>query len=366
VNLSGRYSMQEEFQNIVAVIMAGGTGTRFWPLSTGDKPKQFLELFGERSLLRMSFERVAGPVPPERVLVLTNRAFTGLVADQLPELPRQNIVGEPQKKDTAAAVALAAALCKKRYGNPVMAVLTADHLIEPVDEFRAALLSAARGARESGALYTMGIPPEYPATGYGYLELGAKVDREGETPHHELKSFREKPDLETAKRYVDSGRYLWNSGMFVWTVGAVWKEIEGHLPDHAKAMAAAAEKDGAPGWEEALAEAFEKVRPVSIDFGVMEKASRVRCVAAGFEWSDVGGWLSLRSRLAQDGQGNAVRGEIFTLDASGNLVFCEDQAETVVLIGADDLVVVRSGGRTLVAHKDRLEDLKKVVEKMNR
>ncbi len=356
--------MTEQKIDLVVVIMAGGMGTRFWPLSTERIPKQFLNLFGDRTLLQKSFDRVSNLVPPERILVLTNVAFISMVKEQLPQIPVENIIGEPIRRDTAAAVSLAAVLCRRRFGNPVIATLTADHLIEPVVLFRKTLLSAARRAIDDNVLYTFGIEPTYPATGYGYLERGMQIADDDGIEHFRLVRFKEKPDLETARRYIESGKFYWNSGMFVWTANAILKEIEMHLPDHAKVLSHAATFDQTPQWDQALKAAFESLHAVSIDFGVMEKAQNVCCVASRFSWSDVGGWLALKSYLPEDEAGNRCRGKAVTLDATDNLVFCEDPRETMVLIGVKDLVIVRAGSKTLVTHKDRTEDLKKLVQAM--
>lgn len=356
--------MNENALDIVVVIMAGGAGTRFWPLSTEERPKQFLDLFGDRTLLQKSFDRVSSLVPPERILVLTNAAFVSIVKEQLPHVPVENIIGEPTRRDTAAAVALAAVLCRRRFGNPIIATLTADHLIEPVDLFQETLLSAARRAANDNALYTFGIEPTYPATGYGYLERGLQIADDDGIEHFHLVRFKEKPDLETARQYIESGRFYWNSGMFVWTADAILKEIETHLPNHAKALLDAVAFDKTPQWNHALKAAFESLHAVSIDFAVMEKAQNVCCVASKFSWRDVGGWLALRSYLPEDETGNYCRGKTLTLDATDNLVFCEDPEDTTVLIGVKDLVIVRAGPLTLITHKDRAEDLKQLVQTM--
>jgi mannose-1-phosphate guanylyltransferase len=244
--------------------------------------------------------------------------------------------------------------------------LTADHLIEPVDLFQKTLLSAARRAAQDGSLYTLGIEPTYPATGYGYLERGERIADDDGIEHFQLACFQEKPNLETACRCIESGRFYWNSGIFVWTADAIWKEIESHLPNHAKALVGAAEHDRTPGWDQALKTAFESLDRVSIDIGVMEKAPNVCCVASSFSWSDVGGWLALKDYLPEDDAGNRCRGDTFTLDAADNLVFSEDPEETMVLIGVKDLIVVRSGSMTLITHKDRSEDLKALVKNMGK
>jgi mannose-1-phosphate guanylyltransferase len=358
--------MTSNNSNMVVVIMAGGFGTRFWPLSTDKVPKQFLKLFGDRSLLQTSFDRVSELVPVERVMVLTNAAFVSMAKEQLPDIPPENIIGEPMRRDTAAAVGLAAVLCKKRFGNPVIVTLTADHIIEPISLFQKTMLSAVRKAAQGDALYTFGIEPTYPATGYGYLERGDHLGDDAGIEHFELRQFKEKPDLETARQYVNSGGFYWNSGMFVWTADAILEALKAHLPDHVKALDQAAIYDGTTGWDDALKAAFQSIPRVSIDFGVMEKAENVCCVASKFAWNDVGGWLSLRSCLPNDQAGNCCRGKAITLDAADNVVFCEDPQETVMLVGVKDLIIVRARDGILVAHKDRAEDVKKLVEGMEK
>jgi len=347
--------------DLVIVIMAGGIGTRFWPLSTDRKPKQFLKLFEDKSLLQESFDR-GDLVPPERILVLTNVDFLGLVREQLPEIPEENVIGEPFRRDTAAAVCLGAMLGRKRFGNPVMITLTADHIIEPLEVFHQTVLSAARLARESGALYTIGVQPIYPATGYGYLEVGPKAADDQGIEHYQVLNFKEKPDLHTAERYLESGNFYWNSGMFVWTVDAILQQIEAHLPNHMEAVSEAVRYDGTPEWPAALSRAFESLETISIDYGVMEKAKEVRCVVSRFSWTDVGGWLALKDFLPRDEDGNAFRGQVLMLDAEENLIFCEDPDETVMLVGVEDMVLVRAGKRTLLVHKDRTEDVKKLLQ----
>ena len=356
--------MESIDNDLVAVIMAGGVGTRFWPLSTREKPKQFIQLFDDRSLLQKSYDRVAGIVPDERIIVLTNEHFIPLVGEQLPNVPSQNIIGEPERKDTAAAVCLGTLIAMKRFGNPVIVVLTADHLIEPVDLFQRTMLSAVKAARKTGVLYTFGVKPTYPATNYGYLEVGKKTFEDGKIEHFRLVSFKEKPNVETAKEYLESGRYLWNSGMFVWRADAIFGELILHLPNHVRNLSKAVEKMGTAQWDEVLQNRFAALKKISIDYAVMEKARDVRCVAGEFSWKDVGGWLAIQDFLVRDANGNFVKGRVHALDARGNLVFCDQPQETLVMVGASNLLVVRSGEKTLIAHKDRLEDVKQIVEFM--
>ena len=350
--------------NLLAIIMAGGSGTRFWPLSTDSRPKQFLELFDDRTLLQKSFDRLSGLLPSQRIMVLTNQAFVERVREQLPELPVENVVGEPMRRDTAAAICLGALLGRKRFGNPVIATLTADHLIEPIDVFQKTLVSAAAAAREARCLYTFGIRPSYPATGYGYLEMEKRLDTSDQIEHYQLANFREKPDLETARLYAQSGKHYWNSGMFVWTAEAILEEFEAHLPIHLESISTAIDLAGEPGWMDALTKSFEPLEAISIDYGVMERARDVRSVVAPFSWADVGGWMALKEFLPRDDSGNSFRGRLETLDSTGNLVYCEDPDELVVMVGVEGLVAVRAGNRTLIAREDRVEEIKSIVQAM--
>lgn len=348
-------------RDLVAVIMAGGAGTRFWPASVQARPKQFLTFFGDRSLLQLSYDRVVPLVGKDRVLVLTNERFVPLVHEQLPDLPKDNVIGEPLRRDTAAAVALSALLVEKRFGDAVIATLTSDHLISPPEDFRAALLSAAKGAKASSALYTFGIEPTRPATEYGYLEVRDRLADDEGTEHFRLERIVEKPDAERARAFLEGGRHLWNSGMFVWRASSILSEIERQLPKHLGHLRPALAHDGTPRFQEALAEAFEPVERISVDYGVMENAREVRCVRGRFSWSDVGGFNALAEHLEVDEHKNAHRGHVHALDATGNVVFADDPDEHVALLGVKDLVVVRAGRRTLVMPRDRAEDIKKLV-----
>ncbi len=258
----------------VVVIMAGGAGTRFWPASTRLRPKQFLRLLDDRSLLQQSYDRARLLTDPGRILILTSADFAGLVREHLPEVPAENVVGEPMRRDTAAAVALGALLTRARFGDAVMIVLTADHLIDPPETFRREMLSAARAARAEGALYTFGIPPSYPATGYGYLHRGAKVLDDDGITHYEIRGFREKPDLETAQGYLESGEYWWNSGMFVWSADTILTAFQRFLPGHLAALEPAVGALGTAEEGAALSRAFADLPSISIDLGVMERAEQ--------------------------------------------------------------------------------------------
>ena len=343
---------------LVLLIMAGGAGTRFWPWSTDSLPKQFLQFVGQRSLLQETYERSRGLCPPENILVLTHENYRGLVAEQLPELGAEQILCEPSRRDTAAAVAYGALSVQKLYGNPVTVLLTSDHWIETVEQYQAAIREVAWGAASSQALYTLGIRPTYPATGYAYLQLGERLNSERPLPHRKLLQFREKPARQVAEGYIASGNYLWNSGMFAWQTNVILEQFYRHLPTHLTTLRPAVEGRAN------LAEAFNKLEKISIDFAILEKAPDVRCVVPDFEWSDLGGWLALQPFLEEAGDQNYGRGKVYSYEGQRNLVVCQDPEETVALLGVSDLVVVRVGKKTLVVPKSRTEEIKQLLAKM--
>ncbi len=350
--------------DLSVLVMAGGSGTRFWPVSTEAYPKQFIPLTSTQSLLQASVERVLALVPPERILVATNARFVSLVAEQLPAIPQENIIGEPVRRDTGAAVALGAMLLARSHGNGVMAVLTADHRIEPVAEFHRVLRSAVAAARnEAQALYTFGVVPTYPSTAYGYLHRAEQIG-DTQPKHFRLASFEEKPPHETAQRYVSGAEHYWNSGLFVWSLRAILFELERQMPNHLRALEPAVAAWGTDAFSTALAEAFDRIEPISIDFGVMEGAHDVRCVEATFDWSDVGGWVALETFMDRTAEGNAVRGSVHALNSTQNIVFNSDPDENVALIGVSGLIVVRAGGRTLVCRREDAEAIKQLVAEL--
>ncbi len=346
----------------VAIIMAGGAGTRFWPLSRQKRPKQFLSLFGAKTLIQESLERIEGLIPLERVLIMTNRDFIPLVREQLPQIDPEHIIGEPCRRDTAAAVALAALLAEHLYGDCTLVTLTSDHCISPTDKFQETLRSAISGAQASPrALYTLGIAPTFPSVGYGYLHRGKRIEGWGNIPHYQLLEFREKPNLYTAEDYLESGEYYWNSGMFVWQSSAILGELKRNIPDHLIQLQPTLRHFGTASWEEELAAAFEGLRKISIDFAVMERAEDVRMVEANFQWYDVGDWLALRPFLDTDEDKNSYRGTFVSFNAHNNIVFNEDDSHKIALVGIDDIVVVRDEHHTLVVSRDKLQEVKRLV-----
>ena len=342
--------------DLYCVVMAGGAGTRFWPASTEDVPKQLLTLVGDRSLLQLAVDRARRLVPVDRILIITSERLHAAVSQQLPELPPRNIVAEPERKDTAAAVALATLLVSARGGKRA-AILTSDHLISPVDDFAAAVVVACDAcAADVDAVVTFGIVPTFPATGFGYLEVDSAAGNDARA----VLRFVEKPMLAVATEYVESGRFLWNSGMFVFDVDGMRRALSTHLPEHVRLLAPVVA--GGNVTSSTLAAAFSGLTRISIDKGVMEKHSKVLCVPARFRWSDVGSFPALAEHLPQDDHNNATRGTLMKHDASNNVVWCADADEVVAIVGLSDIVVVRAGNRTLVVPRARAEDVKKLIE----
>jgi mannose-1-phosphate guanylyltransferase len=332
-----------------AVILAGGIGSRFWPLSTPQRPKQLLPLVSDASLLGDTLARLAPLVPAERTLVLTNASLVEPVASLAPELPRENLIAEPKPAGTAAALAWAAAEIARRDGPAaVMTCVHADWSIGDAPKFVATLRRAGQVAQRERALVTVGIVPTRPDPGFGYIQCGDSAG--GEV--HRVARFAEKPDRQTAARMVADG-YLWNSGIFVWRVGDFLDELRAHTPEVAPAL----ERAGGD-----LTAFFAQVRPVSVDVGVLERSDRVLVLPGEFGWDDVGTWAALLRVRAADAAGNATSGRVHALDASDNVVHAEGNA--IVLYGVSGLVVVTRDGLTLVTTVDRSADLKTLIDSL--
>jgi len=349
-------------QHFYAVILAGGRGERFWPLSTAKRPKQLLSLVGEKALLAQAVDRLEGLIPHERVLVVTNQDLVEATRQSAPYLPPDNIVGEPIGRDTAPAVALSAALVKSRDPQGVFCILTADHIIGNLDVYRATLRDSLNIASREDVLITIGIQPTEPATGYGYISLGDEYKADGKTSYRRARRFVEKPDSATAEKYVASGEYAWNSGMFIWSVKSIESALLKYRPAIGAIIDVISEGSKKGVLNQTLASMFGTVEKISIDYAVMEKADNILVAKGVFAWDDVGSWTALENHFPKDDHNNTLIGRCETIDANGNIVFSKDRLTT--LIGMSDTIVVQSEGVTLICPRDRAQDIKQMVVKL--
>jgi mannose-1-phosphate guanylyltransferase len=346
-----------------AVIMAGGAGTRLWPLSRRDRPKQLLRLVQGRSLLRESYERLAALLHANQIHVITAARYLPLVAAELPEVPEENLIGEPEGRDTANAVALAAAILHERDPEGVMGVFTADHIITPVGKFTDAVDQAFRTAHDyPAALVTMGITVRFPETAFGYVKRGERIA--GDV--YRVDRFTEKPDADLAGRYVASGDYYWNSGMFAWRTSAILKELETNLPVTYQGVTKIAQAWTTPRRQEILDIVYPGLQRISIDFAVMERARNVMVVEMNCSWADVGSWTKLGEALPADQYGMVTAAKrAVQLGCHGTTVVSEDDAHLIATVGLNDLIVVHSPDATLICRKSddqRLKELLALIE----
>ncbi len=350
-------------KNRYVVIMAGGKGERFWPQSRLKRPKHLLPIVGNTAMLSQTIERLEGLVPPERVFVITNLEQRKAVLETCPSLLPERVIGEPEGRDTAAAVGLAALLVEKEGDDSAFALLPADHVIENGEGFRATLQSAFEVAEAEEVLVTVGIKPTFPSTGYGYLEKGKPLDLPVSAPLSQVNRFVEKPDLKTAQVYLEDGSYFWNAGMFVWRPSVILAEINRLAPKLSLGLSKLKTGWGDSGdLEQAMAKIYPSLEKISIDFAVMEKADEVVMVESGFDWDDVGEWPAIGRHYPKDENGNVFKGAGLAIDSSDNLTFSED-GHCISLLGVKDLIVVQSGDATLICHKDCAQQVKELARR---
>ena len=347
-----------------AVILAGGRGERFWPMSTHRRPKQLLALVGRRALLADAVGRIRAIVPEKRILVITSVDLQDAVRRLLPELPKANVIGEPCGRDTAAAITLAAALIKARNPHAVFCVLTADHVVGDVAVFRRTLKESLARAAAADVLVTIGLKPAFPSTGFGYIEAGKRLAGPSLTAFYHVKRFVEKPNERIAARYVKTGRFYWNSGMFVWSLSAWERALRRHCPPLARLLDTLTPLAGRTGFQSELKRAYAGLEKISVDYAVMEHADNIVMAEGVFPWDDVGSWSALEQHFPKDGHGNVVVGNGELMESSGNIVVAD--GGLVALIGVDNMVVVKAGAVTLVCRKDRSQEVKRMVEKLRR
>ena len=352
-------------EHYYAVIMAGGGGTRLWPLSRKAQPKQMLSLFDERSLFQASVERLEGLFPCERILVITVEDQADELREHCPDIPAENFILEPLPRGTASVVGLAGVVLQKRDPQAVMAVLTADHYIGNEERFREALRSAYTVAQD-GYLVTLGIQPTFAATGYGYIQRGELIDVYGGLNVYHALRFKEKPDEQQARQLLSSGDHAWNSGMFVWTVQRIMAEFERQMPELYAGLNNISHAWLGPDQKVVLDRVWPGIKPETIDYGIMEGAERIAVIpVADWKWSDVGSWESLFEVLPTDDKGNIVIGGMHIgLDTNDSLVYVTREHRLIVTIGVSDLVLVDTGDVLLVCSKEQAQRVRQVVDQL--
>lgn len=348
------------------VIMAGGGGTRLWPLSRRSRPKQTLSLFGQRSLFERAVDRLLPEVDPGRILVVTIAEYQQVLQQQAPVLPAENFILEPQPRGTASAIGYAAVVLQARDPEAVMACLTADHIIGDEVRFRQ-MLSAAESLAQDGQMVTLGITPSYPSTGYGYIHIGEPIGTAGGFQAHRLLEFVEKPNAEAARRYVESGEYAWNSGMFVWRAQRILAEIERLMPELHAGLSEIAAALGGPGEAGVVSKVWQALQSQTIDYGVMERAEQVAVIPADdLDWLDVGGWDRISDLAKLDESGNLLAApEVLALESRRSVIYQSGAERLIAVLGTDDLVVVDTEDVLLICRRDQAEQVRQLVARLS-
>ncbi|MGL4865472.1 MAG: mannose-1-phosphate guanylyltransferase [Cetobacterium sp.] len=355
---------------LTALIMAGGSGERFWPLSTPERPKQLLSLFSSKSMIRETVDRILPIIPTDKIFVATNILQVEEIRKELSDIPEKNIIIEPVFKDTAAAIGYSSLIIKERFKNfknkIEVVVLASDHLIKDDQKFREILLKGAKEARNNSTIVTLGIKPTKPETGYGYIEVGSRIPLNlGEI--YKIKKFREKPNKETAEEYLTSGKYLWNSGMFIFTIETIFKNFEVLMPEHMKIFNQIEmkiyEKGNIEELNSFIKKEFNKFEKISIDFGIMEYSKNIRVIPISIGWNDIGSYAALEEVFTKDSNQNIIIGvESIIHESENNIVISDDCL--ISLLGIKDLVIVKNKNNILISHKKRVQDIKKIVNKL--
>jgi len=343
--------------NLYAVIMAGGVGSRFWPRSKKAMPKQLLKIFDNDTMIQSTVKRLKPLIKDENIFIITNKIQADEVKKQLNNIPEKNIIIEPFGRNTAACIGLASIIIKNIDPNAVTIVLPADHIIKEEEIFLNTLNNAAKFAYESDGLLTIGLNPTRPETGYGYIQIDEKKVSDN---IYKVLTFAEKPNYATALRFLESGDFLWNSGMFIWKVEAILSEIKNLMPDLYEGLEEIEKHIGKKSFEEALIRNYGMMKKISIDYGIMEKSSRVYLTKGFFTWSDVGSWEEVYQLSEKNQDGNSINGIVYTDSVIDSYIYSPDKAAAV--IGVDNLIIINHDDTLLVCRRDKAQDVKKVVD----
>ena len=351
-------------KDIYAVILAGGKGTRLWPLSRKSQPKQFLAILDNHSLLQETVKRVKGITTSRNILVVTNEKQAPLVRKQLPHIENSQILLEPSQQNTAAAIALAAHEVVRKNSKAIMVILPSDHLIRKVAVFRQTILAACRVAKMEGNSVLLGVPPSCPETSFGYLKLSPSRLYPYGKNIRTVENFTEKPDLKTAKHFVSSGQYVWNTGIFVWKASTFLENLARFLPSTADALGTIGHKWGKVSGRKLLRKIYPRLKNISVDYGIMEKAAHVYAIPRDLGWTDVGNWASAYKIQPKDRQGNSFPDSHISLDSKGNYIFSSTKGKFVAAVGIQNLIVVDTPDILLICHRDHTQYVGKVVKKL--
>jgi mannose-1-phosphate guanylyltransferase len=348
------------------ILMAGGVGTRFWPMSRKSRPKQLLHIVGAKSMLRLTFERIAALTDPDHILIITNGDQKSQIIKQLPEIPVENVIAEPYGRNTAPCVALATALVSARgQASDVMVVLPADHLVADSANFQRTIQIGAEYAANHECLLTLGIHPRYPETGYGYIQMNKKICEQEDREFYHVKTFAEKPNLETAILFLKSGDFLWNSGIFIWSLQTIMQAFQEYLPELGLDLLKISAAVNKPNFEEVVNDVYSRTKSVSIDYGIMEVAKKVCVLKANFDWNDLGSWEAVYNISPADANGNVVHSrENILINAKDNYFY--SQKKLIAAINIEGLVVVEMDDALLICKKEDSQEVKAVVDQLNR
>ncbi|HYE81381.1 MAG TPA: mannose-1-phosphate guanylyltransferase [Clostridia bacterium] len=344
------------------VIMCGGSGSRFWPISRKMYPKQFLNTVGEKTMIQLTIDRIGRFIPLENIYMVTNKSYVKTIKEQVPQMLKENLIIEPQIKETAACIGYSAVKLLKKDPEAVMIVLPSDHYIEDEARFIETLKQGIEIAGSDNCLVTMGIKPSRAETAYGYIETGKRIDRPWEIPTYKIKRFTEKPNREKAQEFIDKGTYLWNSGMFIWKAAVLLKQYKKFLPEMYQSLKRMSDHIGNPEETRIVEEEYDKIDGISIDYGILEKTWDVYVMESSFFWDDIGNWTALERYMHKDENGNSVKGEHTVLDSRNCILY--GNKRLIAALGVEDLIIVETDDVVLVCKKDRDQDIKLMIKEL--